>query len=265
MRLAGKVAVVTGAGSGIGRAIAIGFAREGARVLAVDRNAAAAEATVKEVASAVAGAAAGDGGPSGGSAIAVRADVTSVADVRAMVRAGVEAFGRLDVLVNNAAVQLHGRDGRCHEVDEAVWEETLAVNLSGPFLCAKYVLPELLRAGGGAIVNVASPTAFQGKGAGYTAYAASKGGVSTLTRVLAADYAADKIRCNAIVPGATQTPLIETLLADDAIRRRLETLSPLGRLGTPADIVPLAVYLASDESSFATGAHFYVDGGSLMA
>jgi meso-butanediol dehydrogenase / (S,S)-butanediol dehydrogenase / diacetyl reductase len=257
VRLKGKVAVVTGAGSGIGRAIAEGFAREGASVVAVDRDGAAAKLTAQNVVSAEA-----DGA---GRVIAVRADVTSAEDVQAMVGAALDAFGRIDVLVNNAAIQLHGQDGRCHEVDEAVWEQTLAVNLRGPFLCAKYVLPELMRAGGGAIVNIASPTAFQGKGAGYTAYATSKGGVSTLTRVLAMDYAQDGIRCNAIVPGATQTPLIATLLANDEVRRRLETLSPLGRLGTPADIVPLAVYLASDESSFATGAHFFVDGGSIMA
>jgi NAD(P)-dependent dehydrogenase (short-subunit alcohol dehydrogenase family) len=182
-----------------------------------------------------------------------------------MVQRAIEALGRLDVLVNNAAVQLHGQDGRCHEVNEAVWAQTLAVNLTGPFLCAKYALPELIRAGGGSIVNIASPTAFDGKGAGYTAYSTSKGGVSTLTRVIASDYARDGVRCNAIVPGATQTPLIESLLADEETRRRLEALSPLGRLGQPSDVVPLAIYLASDESAFATGAHFFVDGGSVMA
>jgi NAD(P)-dependent dehydrogenase (short-subunit alcohol dehydrogenase family) len=182
-----------------------------------------------------------------------------------MVERAVEAFGQLDVLVNNAAVQLHGQDGRCHEVDEDVWAQTLAVNLTGPFLCAKYAIPALLRRGGGAIINIASPTAFASKGAGYTAYATSKGGVSTLTRVIATDYGRDGIRCNAIVPGATQTPLIESLLADDETRSRLEAMSVLGRLGQPADVVPLAIFLASDESSFATGAHFFVDGGSVMA
>jgi NAD(P)-dependent dehydrogenase (short-subunit alcohol dehydrogenase family) len=252
MRLAGKAAIVTGAGSGIGRAIALGFAREGARVVAADRDLAAAQATAAEVAEPEA-------------IVPLQVDVTRPDEVRTMIQRGVEAFGQLDVLVNNAAVQLHGRDGRCHEVDEAVWAQTLAVNLTGPFLCAKYVLPELIRAGGGSIVNIASPTAFDGKGAGYTAYSTSKGGVSTLTRVIASDYARDGVRCNAIVPGATQTPLIESLLADEETRRRLEALSPLGRLGQPSDVVPLAIYLASDESSFATGAHFFVDGGSVMA
>ena len=197
--------------------------------------------------------------------LGVEADVTRPDEVRAMVQRTVAAFGRLDVLVNNAAVQLHGRDGHCHEVDEDVWAQTLAVNLTGPLLCAKYALPELVRAGGGSIVNIASPTAFDGKGAGYTAYATSKGGVSALTRVIAADYGRDGVRCNAIVPGATQTPLIASLLADEETRLQLEALSPLGRLGRPEDVVPLAIYLASDESSLATGAHFFVDGGSVMA
>ncbi len=252
MRLAGKVAIVTGAGSGIGRAIALGFGREGARVVAADRNLMAAQETV--------GLAATER-----TMLGVEADVTRPDEVRAMVQRTVEAFGRLDVLVNNAAVQLHDRDGRCHEVNEDVWAQTLAVNLTGPFLCAKYALPELVRAGGGSIVNIASPTAFDGRGAGYTAYATSKGGVSALTRVIAADYGRHGVRCNAIVPGATQTPLIASLLADDETRRRLEALSPLGRIGRPEDVVPLAIYLASDESSFATGAHFFVDGGSVMA
>ena len=252
MRLAGKVAIVTGAGSGIGRAIALGFVRERALVVAADRNLVAAQETVALAATER-------------TMLGVEADVTRPGEVRAMVQRTVAAFGRLDVLVNNAAVQLHGRDGRCHEVDEDVWAQTLAVNLTGPFLCAKYALPELVRAGGGSIVNIASPTAFDGKGAGYTAYATSKGGVSALTRVIAADYGRDGVRCNAIVPGATQTPLIASLLADDETRRRLAALSPLGRLGRPADVVPLAIYLASDESSFATGAHFFVDGGSVMA
>lgn len=233
----------------------MGFAREGASVAAVDIDLPAAEATAVKAAQAA----------SPGRVVPIRADVGRGADVQAMVATSVATYGRIDVLVNNAAIQLHGRDGRCHEVDDAVWEQTLTVNLRGPFLCAKFVLPELLRAGGGAIVNIASPTAFAAKGAGYTAYATSKGGVSTLTRVIAADYGADGIRCNAIVPGATDTPLIADLLAAAPTRQKLEALSPLGRLGSPADVVPLAVYLASDESAFATGAHFFVDGGSVMA
>jgi NAD(P)-dependent dehydrogenase (short-subunit alcohol dehydrogenase family) len=191
-------------------------------------------------------------------------DVADPAAVRQMVADAVARFGGLDVLVNNAAIQLHGADGRCHEVDEAVWERTLAVNLRGPFLCTKYALPALIRSGHGAIVNIASPTAFAGRGAGYTAYATSKGGVVTLTRVVATDYGPQGVRCNAIVPGATQTPLIEALLRDAATRERLSALGAIPRLGQPEDVVPLAVYLASDESAFATGSLFFVDGGSVM-
>jgi NAD(P)-dependent dehydrogenase (short-subunit alcohol dehydrogenase family) len=248
MRLAGKVALVTGAGSGIGRAIALGYAVEGARVAAVDRNRAAAEETAASAAKAV---------------FAQEADVTRSDQVRAMVAETVGRFGRLDVLVNNAAIQLHGRDGRCHEVDEAVWEETMAVNLRGPFLCAKYALPALIEARG-TIINIASPTALGNKGAGYTAYATSKGGVTTLNRVLAADYAADGVRVNAIVPGATETPLITEILADERIRGQLTANTPLGRLGRPDDLVGIAIFLASDESRFATGALFFVDGGLSM-
>ena len=250
-RLAGKVALVTGAGSGIGRAIALGYAREGARVAAVDRDGARAEETAAL--------------ESSGAIKGIRADVTDPASVRAMVDQTVEAFGRLDVLVNNAAIQLHGQDGRCHEVPEDVWDATLAVNLMGPFLCCKYAIPALLRAGGGAIVNLASPTAFQDLGAGYTAYATSKGGVVTLTRVVATDYARDGIRVNAIVPGPTQTNLTAEIFAKSAVRDPLVGRTPLGRLGQPEDLVGIALFLASDESAYATGGLFFVDGGITMA
>lgn len=251
MRLNGRVAIVTGGGSGIGRAITLGFVREGARVIAADVRLEAAEETATL-------------SPKSGSVIPVQVDVSRADDVERLVAATIDAWDQLNILVNNAAIQLIGQDAPCHELDEAIWEQTMAVNLRGPFLCTKYALPELMRAGGGSIVNIASPTGFN-KGAGYTAYATSKGGLSTLTRVVAADYARYGVRCNAIVPGATATPLIRSLLDDEAERRRLETLSPLGRLGQPEDIVPLAVYLASDESSFSTGAHFFADGGTVMA
>ena len=250
MRLQGKVAIVTGAGSGIGRAIAHGFAAEGARVVAADIRLEAAQETRAT-------------GPPAGSTVALQADVSRAADAQRMVAAAVERFGRLDVLVNNAAIQLIGQDAPCHELDEDVWERTMAVNLRGPFLCTKHALPELIRAGGGSIINIASPTGFD-KGAGYTAYATSKGGLSTLTRVVALDYARHQVRCNAIVPGATETPLIASLLDDPDVRARLERLSPLGRLGRPQDLVPLAIYLASDESAFSTGAHFFADGGAVL-
>jgi NAD(P)-dependent dehydrogenase (short-subunit alcohol dehydrogenase family) len=141
----------------------------------------------------------------------------------------------------------------------------MAVNLLGPFLCCKHAIPALLRSGGGAIVNIASPTAFQDLGAAYTAYATSKGGVVTLTRVVAADYARDGIRANAIVPGPTQTNLTASIFADPAVREPLVARTPLGRLGRAEDLVGIALFLASDESAYATGALFFVDGGITMA
>lgn len=248
--LAGKVALVTGAGSGIGRAVSLAYAREGARVVAVDRDRTGAAATTHS---------AGDG-----NVLPIVADVTDPEQVRMMVARAVEAFGQLDVLVNNAAIQIHGQDGRCHEVPEDVWDATMAVNLRGPFLCAKYALPELIRARG-TVINIASPTAFQDLGAGYTAYATSKGGIVTLTRVLAADYARDGVRVNAIVPGPTETGLTAQIFADPAIREPLVARTPLGRLGRAEDLVGIAIFLASDESAYATGALFFVDGGITMA
>jgi NAD(P)-dependent dehydrogenase (short-subunit alcohol dehydrogenase family) len=252
-RLAGRVAIVTGAGSGIGRAIALGYAREGARVLAADLNGPAAEETARQ---------------GGGAILAHAVDVTDEPATRAMVAAAVDwapfGHGRLDVLVNSAAVQLHGQDGRCHEVDLDVWERTLRANLRGPFLCCKHALPELIRSRG-TIVNLASPTAFGNLGAGYTAYASSKGGMATLTRVVAADYARDGVRVNAIVPGPTETGLTAQIFADPSIREPLVARTPLGRLGKPEDLVGIAVFLASEESAYATGALFFIDGGITMA
>ena len=250
MRLTTKTAIITGAGSGIGRAIALGFVKEGARVLAVDLRLEAAEETARLASDT-------------NLIIPHRADVSLAEDVRQMVTAAEHHFTTVNVLVNNAAIQLIGKDARAHELEDDVWEQTMAVNLRGPYLCIKHTIPAMLKAGGGSIVNIASPTGFN-KGAGYTAYSTSKGGLSTLTRVVALDYATDKIRCNAIVPGATETPLITSLLDDPEVRQRLQTMAPLGRLGQPEDLVPLAVYLASDESSFSTGAHFFADGGSVM-
>jgi NAD(P)-dependent dehydrogenase (short-subunit alcohol dehydrogenase family) len=250
MRLAGKVAIVTGGGSGIGRAIALAYAREGAGVAVVDRDRAAAEATA---------AGAGPG------ARAVVANVSDGEEVRAMVTAAISALGRLDVLVNSAAVQLHGEDGRCHELADEVWERTLRVNLGGPFLCMKHAIPAMIRGGGGAIINIASPTGIHGRAARYTAYSASKGGVISLTRVAAVGYARDGIRVNAIVPGPTETPLIAGPLQDPSTRARIEAATPFGRLGTPEDVTGMAIYLASDESAFATGGLFVIDGGWLVA
>ncbi|MEZ4614649.1 MAG: SDR family oxidoreductase [Caldilineaceae bacterium] len=249
MRLKDKVAIVTGGGAGMGLAVARAYAREGAKVVVADRNQADGVATVNAIQAA------------GGEAFFIRTDVANTADVAAMAVAAAERYGRLDVLYANAAVQLHGQDARAHELSEESWDTTYAINIRGVWLCAKYVIPAMLKGGGGSIINVASPTGLLGCAPGYTAYSSSKGAVYGLTRVMAADYARDRIRVNALVPGPIETPLTKDLFADQATRDGLINAVPLGRLGQPEDVVGLAIFLASDESIYCTGGTFVVDGG----
>ncbi|SRR5579884_535456 len=249
MRLRDKVVLITGAGSGMGRLAALTFAREGARVAAVDVAAEGGEETAARIAR------------DGGDALFVRADVSKEGDVRAMVRRTVERFGRLDVLYNNAGI-FPEQDGSVVDVEEAVWDQVMAVNLKGIYLCCKHGIPELLRGGGGSIINVASFVALVGCTVPQDAYTASKGGVLALTKSLAVQFGPRGIRTNAIAPGPIETPLLTSWLLNnpEARKRRLDRI-PMGRFGRPDDIVSMALYLASDESTWVNGSVMVVDGG----
>ena len=245
LRLQNKVAVVTGAAAGLGRAVALGFSREGARVVACDLDEAQGADLVRTIKAA------------GGEASFVRADVSAEEDARKLATETLDHYGRIDVLYNNAAILLAQREARVHELEVAVWDRTLAVNLRGYFLCSKFVLPAMLKQGGGSIIHVGSPCGIRGFSP-LTAYSASKGGVIGLTRVMAASYAADKIRVNAIVPGTMDTQMNA---GDETLHRQLCADIPLGRLGTGEDLAGLAIFLASDESSYCTGSFYTCDGG----
>lgn len=249
MRLKDKVAIVTGAGAGMGGAVATGYAREGARVVAVDLDRALAAATVDRIQA------------SGGDALLVQADVSQSTEVAAMARLALQAYGGIDVLYHNAGVQFMQQDRRAHELDEEVWDRTVAVNMKGSWLCCKAVIPAMLQRGGGSIILVGSPTGFLGCAPTYTAYSASKGGVIGLTRVMAVDYARDHIRINALFPATTETPMIAAALTDESSRQRLAAAIPMGRIGQPEDVVGLATFLASDEAAFCTGGFYMADGG----
>ncbi len=252
MRLEGRTALITGAGSGIGRESALLFAAEGARVVAVDRDAAAARAS----AAAIEGA--------GGRAVAVHADVGVAAEVEAAVAAAERAFGALHVLFNNAGI-FPAEDGSPVDTPEEVWDRVMVVNLKGVFLGCKYGIPALLRAGGGSIINTASFVAVMGAATSQIAYTASKGGVLAMTREIAVEYARRGIRANALCPGPVNTPLLAQLLAEPAARARRMVHVPMGRLAEPAEVARAALFLASDDASYVNGATFLVDGGISQA
>jgi NAD(P)-dependent dehydrogenase (short-subunit alcohol dehydrogenase family) len=251
-RLAGKVAVITGAGSGIGRESALLFASEGAKVLAAEVNDAAGRAVVEEVRRA------------GGEALFFHADVSVAGDARAMVSAAEKAYGRLDVIFNNAGI-FPPRDGSVVDTDEETWDLVQRVNLKGVFLGCKYAIPAMLRSGGGSIVNTASFVALVGAATPQIAYTASKGGVLAMTREIAIEFARRNIRANALCPGPVDTPLLQELLSDPARRARRLVHIPPGRLARPKEIAQAALFLASDESSYVNGATFTVDGGLTAA
>ncbi|MGH2425682.1 MAG: SDR family NAD(P)-dependent oxidoreductase [bacterium] len=249
MRVRDRVAIVTGSAMGIGAGIAAVLAREGARVVVADVNEEEGKRTADQVRAI------------GGEAMFIRTDVGDEAQVRAMVDRTVSQHGRLHILVNNAAIGVYTP---VHETTTEAWERCLRVNLTGPFLCSKYALPHIKASGGGAIVNIASVHAYQNVG-GTAPYAASKGGLAALTRVMAIDYAKDNIRVNAICPGWIYTPLIEGIFkaSGDAegMKRQVAQRQLLGRLGTPEDIGHAVLYLVSNDSSFVTGTSLFVDSG----
>jgi NAD(P)-dependent dehydrogenase (short-subunit alcohol dehydrogenase family) len=249
MRLKGKVAVVTGAAVGLGRAVASRFAGEGARVVVADTNVTGGNAVVEQIRQA------------GGGGIFVRADVGEERDVISLLESASAEFGRIDVLYNNAAVLFHDRDARAHELSLEIWEQVMRVNLQGTFLCCKHVIPFMLKEGGGSIINLGSPTGLTGCAPNLTAYSTSKAGIFGLTRVMAAAYARDGIRVNSVVPGTMDTPMNEPLLSNDAKREEYREAVPMGRLGRPCDIEGIAVFLASDDSSYCTGGLYTCDGG----
>ncbi len=245
-RLKDKICLVTGGGSGIGRATSLLFAREGARVVVADKVLPAAEGVAREA---------------GGGAFALEVDVAVSASVQAMIRTTVERCGRLDVLVNNAG---YGIPGSVVETSEEDWNRLMAVNVNGVFLGCKYAIPVMKRQGGGAIVNTASTVSSIGI-RDRAAYCASKGAVAALTRAMALDHVADHIRVNCVAPGTVDSPYLQRIFQSspdpDALRRELNGRQAMNRMGRPEEIAQAFLFLASDESSFCTGSMLTIDGG----
>ena len=248
MRLKNKIAIVTGAGTGIGRGIAERFGREGASVVIAEIDPGSGDAAAKSIRD------------SGGDAFFVQADVSDEAQVKAVMQGALERYGKIDILCNNAAVLLIHQEARAHELTNETWDRTMAVNLRGYWLCSKYVIPAMLGTRAGSIIHIASPTGLFGF-TRLTAYSTSKGGVVGLMRAMAADYAPDNIRVNAIVPGTIDTPMNAALLSAPEMRQRFADLAPARRLGTAEDLAGIAVFLASEDSSYCVGGIFTVDGG----
>ena len=246
MKLQNKVALITGAGAGIGEATAILFAEQGARVVLADRKYALAASVAERI---------------GNNAFALEVDVAKAEQVQAMVERTVEHFGGIDILVNNAGF---GCLGTVVSLDEDAWDSVIDVNLKGVYLCSKYAIPELVKRGGGAVVNLASTISVVGI-KDRAAYVAAKGGVAALTRAMALDHSAEGIRVNSVAPGVINSSYYDKMFQQvpdpEAFRKALEARSPLNKMGDPLDIANMILFLASDDSKFATGAMFTVDGG----
>jgi NAD(P)-dependent dehydrogenase (short-subunit alcohol dehydrogenase family) len=252
MRLKDKVALITGAGSGIGRQAALVFAREGAAVLVVDVNDSGGNETVAMVKQA------------GGRAGYCRADISKAREAEQMVAAAEREFGKLNVLFNNAGI-MHAKDDDAVSTSEEVWDLTLDINAKGVFLGCKYGIPALKRAGGGSVINTASFVARMGAATPQIAYTASKGAVLAMTRELAVIHARQNIRVNALSPGPLKTELLMSFLNTEAKKQRRLVHVPMGRFGEAEEIAKAALFLASDESSYITGTEFLVDGGITAA
>ncbi len=252
MRLKNKVALITGAGSGIGRETALLFAKEGAAVVVVDINDAGANETVEQISEL------------GGRAVFAHANVSKTTDCERMVEAAENSFGKLDILFNNAGI-MDNRDDDAVNTEEDVWDLTMSINAKGVFLGCKYGIPALRRAGGGSIINTASFVALLGAATPQLAYTASKGAVLSMTRELAVVHARENIRVNALCPGPLRTELLMKFLDTEEKKQRRLVHVPMGRFGEAKEMAAAALYLASDESSFVTGTEFMVDGGITAA
>jgi len=249
MRLDGKVTIITGGGSGMGRTAAELFAKEGARVVVADFSEASGRETIAQVLAA------------GGQATFVKADVSNEADARGMVQHAVATYGRVDVLYNNAGVMPEA-DHSVIDTDTDTWDKVMAVNVRGVFLGCKYAIPQMLEQGSGSIISTASFVAILGCSVPQDAYTASKGAVLALTRSMAVQFAGRGVRSNSISPGPIETPLLmDWLLKDEAAKELRLNRNPSGRFGKPEEIVNVAIYLASDESKWTNGANFVIDGG----
>jgi len=249
MRLKDKVCVITGGGSGMGATAALLFAKEGARLVIGDIDERAGSETVQAVKA------------QGGQVVFIKTDVSRESDCKKLMDEGAQAFGGLDVLYNNAGI-FPADDGSVTDTPESVWQKVLAVNLQGLANCCKHGIPHLIKRGGGSVINTASFVALVGCSVPQDAYTASKGAVLALTKSLAVQFGPQRVRANAICPGPIETPLLtKWLLANPAERNKRLVRIPLGRFGKPEDIAYLALYLASDESAWTTGAAIVADGG----
>jgi NAD(P)-dependent dehydrogenase (short-subunit alcohol dehydrogenase family) len=251
-RLEKKVVIITGSGSGIGREMALLFAREGARLTISDVNDRGGENTVSELQK------------SGHEAIFVHTDVSRESEVKNLVQKTEERFGQLHGIVNNAGI-FPDADQSVVNTSEETWDQVMSVNLKGVFFGCKHAIPAILRSGGGFVINIASFVALMGAAVPQIAYTASKGGVLSMSREIAIEFANKNLRVNAICPGPVETPLLSSILSDPAKRQRRLVHIPMGRFAKPREIASAALFLASDEASYINGATFVVDGGITAA